>query len=117
MIVGVPKEIYPKERRVAIVPAVIPNLKKSGLEVVVEAGAGIAAGYPDAEYADKGAQLVTNRAELFQKADIVVQFLCYGANDKTGSADLPLIKKGQASSVSCARSEPQERFRRLPNEA
>jgi H+-translocating NAD(P) transhydrogenase subunit alpha len=96
MIVGVPKEIYPKERRVAIVPAVIPNLKKSGLEVVVEAGAGIAAGYPDAEYADKGAQLVTNRAELFQKADIVVQFLCNGANDKTGSADLPLMKKGQA---------------------
>jgi NAD(P) transhydrogenase subunit alpha len=96
MIVGVPKEIYPKERRVAIVPAVIPNLKKSGLEVVVEAGAGIAAGYPDAEYADKGAQLVTNRAELFQKADIVVQFLCYGANDKTGSADLPLMRKGQA---------------------
>jgi H+-translocating NAD(P) transhydrogenase subunit alpha len=96
MIVGVPKEIYPKERRVAIVPTVIPNLKKSGLEVVVEAGAGIAAGYPDAEYADKGAQLVTNRAELFQKADIVVQFLCYGANDKTGSADLPLMRKGQA---------------------
>jgi NAD(P) transhydrogenase subunit alpha len=92
----VPKEIYPKERRVAIVPTVIPNLKKSGLEVVVEVGAGIAAGYPDAEYADKGAQLVTNRAELFQKADIVVQFLCYGANDKTGSADLPLMRKGQA---------------------
>jgi NAD(P) transhydrogenase subunit alpha len=96
MIVGVPKEIYPKERRVAIVPAVIPNLKKSGLEVVVEAGAGIAAGYPDAEYADKGGQLVTNRVQLFEKADIVVQFLCYGANDKTGSADLPLMRKGQA---------------------
>src|SRR5580700_6503492 len=95
MIVGVPKEIYPKERRVAIVPTVIPNLKKSGLEVVVEVGAGIAAGYPDAEYADKGAQLVTNRVQLFEKADIVVQFLCYGANDKTGSADLPLMRKGQ----------------------
>ncbi len=95
MIVGVPKEIYPKERRVAIVPAVIPNLKKSGLEVMVEAGAGIAAGYPDAEYADKGAQLTRNRAELFQKAEIIVQFLCHGANDKTGSSDLPLMKRGQ----------------------
>jgi NAD(P) transhydrogenase subunit alpha len=95
MIVGVPKEIYPKERRVAIVPAVIPNLKKSGLEVMVEAGAGILAGYPDAEYADKGAQLIANRAELFQKAEIVVQFLCHGANDKTGSSDLPLMKRGQ----------------------
>ena len=44
MIVGVPKEMYPKERRVALVPAVIPNLKKAGLEVVIERGAGLAAG-------------------------------------------------------------------------
>jgi len=96
MIVGVPKEIYPKERRVALVPAVIPNLKKASLEVVVEVGAGIAAGYPDAEYVEKGAGLIGSRSELFQSADIIVQFLCHGANDKTGSADLPLLRKGQA---------------------
>src|SRR5271169_5805023 len=96
MIVGVPKEIYPDERRVALVPAVIPNLKKAGMEIVVEAGAGIAAGYPDAEYVEKGARLMESRAELFQTADIIVQFLCYGANDQTGSADLPLMRKGQA---------------------
>jgi NAD(P) transhydrogenase subunit alpha len=95
MIVGVPKEIYPKERRVALVPAVIPNLKKSGLDVVVETGAGISAGYPDSEYAEKGARLIGDRAELFRTADIIVQFLCYGANDVTGSADLPLLHKGQ----------------------
>ena len=95
MIVGVPKEIYPKERRVALVPAVIPNMKKTGLEIVVEAGAGMAAGYPDAEYAEKGARLIGSRAELFQTADIIVQFLCHGANDRTGSADLPLMRKGQ----------------------
>jgi proton-translocating NAD(P)+ transhydrogenase subunit alpha len=95
MIVGVPKEIYPKERRVALVPAVIPNLKKAGLDVVVEASAGIAAGYPDAEYVEKGARRIANRAELFQTADIIVQFLCHGANDKTGSDDLPLLRKGQ----------------------
>src|SRR5271169_1910794 len=95
MIVGVPKEIYPDERRVALVPAVIPNLKKAGMEIVVEAGAGIAAGYPDAEYAEKGARLIESRRELFEIADIIVQFLCYGANDKTGSADLALMSKGQ----------------------
>ena len=95
MIVGVPKEIYPKERRVALVPAVIPNLKKSGLEIVVEAGAGIAAGYPDADYEAKGARLIANRAEIFKTADTIVQFLVYGANDQTGSADLPLMRKGQ----------------------
>lgn len=95
MIVGVPKEIYPNERRVALVPTVIPNLKKSGLDIVIEAGAGIAAGYPDAEYAEKGARLIASRAEIFQTADIIVQFLVHGANDKTGSEDLPRMRKGQ----------------------
>ena len=57
MLVGVPREIFPGERRVALVPAVIPNLKKAGLEVVIEAGAGVEAGYPDAEYTAKVAPL------------------------------------------------------------
>lgn len=96
MIVGVPKEIYPTERRVALVPAVIANLKKAGLDVLIEAGAGTKAGYPDSEYTDKGAKLAQNRAEVFQAADIVVQFLCHGANDKNGAEDLPLMRKGQA---------------------
>jgi NAD/NADP transhydrogenase alpha subunit len=87
MIVGVPKEIYPKERRVALVPTVIPNLKKAGLEIVVETGSGIAAGYPDAEYVEKGARLMGGRAELFQTADIIVQFLCYAANEKRASGN------------------------------
>jgi H+-translocating NAD(P) transhydrogenase subunit alpha len=96
MIVGVPREIYPNERRVALVPAVIPNLKKAGLEVVVEAGAGTKAGYPDSEYAEKGAKLAATRAEVFQSADIIVQFLVHGANDKNGAEDLSLMRKGQA---------------------
>ncbi len=95
MIVGVPKEIYPKERRVALVPAVIPNLKKAGLDIVVEAGAGIGAGYPDSEYAEKGARVVASRAEIFQTADIIVQFLVHGANDKNGNLDLPMMRNGQ----------------------
>jgi H+-translocating NAD(P) transhydrogenase subunit alpha len=95
MIVGVPKEIYPNERRVALVPAALPNLKKAGLDVVIEAGAGTNAGYPDSEYTDKGAKLTATRAEVFQSADIIVQFLCHGANDKNGAEDLPLLKKGQ----------------------
>jgi H+-translocating NAD(P) transhydrogenase subunit alpha len=95
MIVGVPRESFPGERRVALVPAAIPNLLKAGLEVVVEAGAGIGAGYPDADYAAKGAKIVADRAEVFRVADIVVQVLCYGSNDKTGKADVPLFRNGQ----------------------
>jgi NAD(P) transhydrogenase subunit alpha len=95
MIVGVPCESYPGERRVALVPAVLSNLAKAGLQVLIEAGAGAAAGYPDAEYSEKGASVVANRAEVFSEADIVAQVLCHGSNDKTGKADLPLLKRGQ----------------------
>jgi NAD(P) transhydrogenase subunit alpha len=96
MIVGVPRESFPGERRVALVPAVVPNLVKAGLEVVLEAGAGAEAGYPDADYVSKGAKIVADRAEVFRSADIVVQVLCYGSNDQTGKADVPLYRRGQA---------------------
>ncbi|HEY6386786.1 MAG TPA: Re/Si-specific NAD(P)(+) transhydrogenase subunit alpha [Candidatus Acidoferrum sp.] len=95
MIVGVPRETFPGERRVAMVPAVIPSLTKAGLEVVVEAGAGKEAGYLDADYAAKGAKILPTRAEVFGAADIVVQVLCYGSNDKTGKADVPLYRPNQ----------------------
>jgi NAD(P) transhydrogenase subunit alpha len=95
VIVGVPKESYPGERRVALVPMVVPNLAKAGLEVVVEAGAGEGAGYPDAAYVEKGAKIVPDRAAVFSASDIVVQVLCYGSNDVTGQADLPLMRPGQ----------------------
>ena len=95
MIVGLPRESFPGEERVALVPVVIPTLAKAGLEVVVEAGAGVQAGYPDAEYAAKGAKLLPTRAEVFRAADIIVQVLCYGSNDTTGKADLPLFHRDQ----------------------
>jgi NAD(P) transhydrogenase subunit alpha len=95
MIVGVPRETYPGERRVALVPAVLPNLAKAGMQVLLEAGAGAAAGYPDSDYADKGAKIAGSREEVFRTAEIITQVLCDGANDNTGSADLPLLRKGQ----------------------
>ena len=95
MIVGVPRESYPGERRVALVPLVIPSLTKAGLEVVIEAGAGEQSGYPDTAYAEKGAKIVPGRAAVFSTADIVIQVLCYGSNDATGQADLPLFRRGQ----------------------
>ncbi len=95
MIVGVPRESFPGERRVALVPAVVPTLAKAGLDVVIEAGAGAEAGYVDAEYAGKGAKILPTRAEVFQTADIVAQVLCYGSNDQTGRADIPLLRPKQ----------------------
>jgi H+-translocating NAD(P) transhydrogenase subunit alpha len=95
MIVGVPKEIFPGERRVALVPSVLPTLAKAGLSIVMEAGAGTSAGYPDAEYEAKGAKLLPEREQVFQQADIIAQVLCYGSNDQTGKADLPLLRQDQ----------------------
>jgi len=93
--VGVPIETYPGERRVAMVPSVVPLLLKAGCEVLVQQGAGIPAGYEDAAYVSRGAKLAASRDEVFAAADVIIQVLCHGANDKTGAADLPLIRRGQ----------------------
>jgi NAD(P) transhydrogenase subunit alpha len=95
MIVGVPRESYPGERRVALVPAVIASLRKAGLDVVVETGAGVAAGYRDEDFVSKGATIVPARADVFGTAGVVTQVLAIGANDRTGEADLPLLRPGQ----------------------
>ena len=95
MIIGIPKESYPGERRVALVPAVLPTLTKAGFEVQVQAGAGIEAGYTDAQFTDKGAKIVPDRASVFGAADIILQVLCYGSNDITGKQDVPLFRRGQ----------------------
>jgi NAD(P) transhydrogenase subunit alpha len=95
VIVGVVKESFPGERRVALVPTVVPALTKGGIEVMIQAGAGWEAGYPDAAYMEKGAKIAPDRGSVFRAADAVVQVLCYGANDKTGKADLALLRRGQ----------------------
>ncbi len=96
MIIGVPKESFPGERRVALVPTALPQLKKAGVEVLVEAGAGEAAFCPDAAYVARGAQIAPSRAEVFKSADVLFQVLGHGANDRTGRADLELLRPGQA---------------------
>lgn len=96
MIIGVPKEIFPGERRVALVPMVIPNLKKAGLDVIIQASAGLESGYRDSDYTDKGATIVPDRARVFQQANVILQVLAYGSNDRNGEQDIPLFRRGQA---------------------
>lgn len=96
MIVGVPTETFTGEQRVALTPHVIPNLiKRSGIEVRVQCGAGEAAGFRDAEYRDKGAEIVASRQDLFTAADVVVQVRGFGTNRDNGAADAKLIRPGQ----------------------
>src|SRR5437660_249546 len=70
MIVSIPKETFPGEQRVALVPELVPKLTKAGLEVIVQCGAGESAGFFDAEYEGKGARL---EEEVFGKADILLK--------------------------------------------
>lgn len=73
MIIGVPKEIKIQEYRVALLPSAAYQMVKRGHQVVVERGAGAGAGYPDADYEQAGARLVTTHAEAFEAADLVVK--------------------------------------------
>jgi NAD(P) transhydrogenase subunit alpha len=91
--IGVPKETFPGERRVAIVPAVIAALGKLGLEVVVEAGAGEPAGFPDAMYEQQRAR-IGSRADALA-ADIVAMVRTPGANPDAGAADVAAFRSGQ----------------------
>ena len=94
MLVGVPKETFPGEHRVAMVPALVPALKKTGMEVVLERGAGVVAGYPDEEYEKQGAR-VADRREVFA-ADVIAHVRCLGANLQAGRGDLELVRRNQA---------------------
>ena len=95
MIVGALRETFPGERRVAIAPRHCEVLRKSQFEVIVEHSAGAEAGFLDEQYVSRGAHLVT-RAELFQRADIIAQVRCLGANPEAGRADLSELRPGQA---------------------
>ena len=95
MIVGVPRETFPGERRVATIPAVVPALTKGGLEVLLEPGAGVSAGFLDAAYTDKGARIAGSRAQVFADADVILQVRALGANLVAGRPDLDLFTPGQ----------------------
>ena len=93
MEVAVLKETYPGEQRVALIPASIPKLEKSGFRVFVETGAGDAAGFADQLYVDAGAQVV-DRSEL-ANADVFLQVRSLGANTVEGRSDLDLLSQGK----------------------
>jgi alanine dehydrogenase len=73
MIIGLPKEIKKQEHRVALLPSAAYQLIKRGHPVVVQRGAGVDAGYPDADYAHAGAQLVKEAKRIFAEADLIIK--------------------------------------------
>ena len=94
LVVGVVKETMLGERRVALTPRVAEGLSKAGVQILVERGAGEAAGYPDADFAARGARLESRDAVLEQAA-VVAQIRTLGANPEAGLADLERYRRGQ----------------------
>jgi H+-translocating NAD(P) transhydrogenase subunit alpha len=95
MIVGILRETYSGEHRVALVPSVLASLKKGGIDVTVEPKAGEQAGYPDSVYAEKGAKIAVSRAQVLEEADCIIQVRLLGANLIEGRTDLSGFRKGQ----------------------
>jgi NAD(P) transhydrogenase subunit alpha len=88
-------ESAPGERRVAMVPGALGVLNKTGVEWLMEAGAGVAAGFPDSDYAAKGVRIAAGRAEVFAAAAVILQVRGPGANPENAAADLALYRRGQ----------------------
>ena len=95
MIIGIPKEIKSGEQRVAMIPANVESLAGRGLRVLLQAGAGAAAGYPDADYLAAGASVTEDRAEIFAQADIILQVQSFGSNNENSEEDLARLRSGQ----------------------
>ncbi len=94
VMVGVPRETFPGERRVALTPRACESFKKAGFEVVIESSAGLEAGFTDDDYAKRGVA-VSSRTDVFQKAQVIAQARTLGANPAQGQSDVSLLKPGQ----------------------
>ncbi len=102
MKIGVPKESYPGERRVATTPEVVKRLKKLGYSIAVESGAGTEAGFLDDAYDKAGADVVGDTGGLYDAADIV--FKVRAPEDE----EIKLLREGQTliSFIWPAQNEP-----------
>jgi NAD(P) transhydrogenase subunit alpha len=93
MKVGIPRETYAGERRVAATPMTVSRMRKLGLEVVVQAGAGEAADYSDAAYMETGAEIAPDAAALWGQADIVLKVRA-PSMPPDGPSEADLLKEG-----------------------
>jgi alanine dehydrogenase len=89
MRIGVPKEIKEQEYRVALLPSAAYQLIKRGHQVLIETGAGVGAGYADADYGRAGALLVDEHEAVFHKADIIIKV------KEPQPSEYPLLRPGQ----------------------
>lgn len=88
MLIGIPKEIFPDENRVSLIPQNIKNLVKLGAEILFESGSGVSAGFSDKEYEEAGANITNDREDLLSTSDIILRLR------KPPILELEKLKKG-----------------------
>src|SRR5258705_13570867 len=93
MRIGVPRDTAPGERRVALVPESCKKLIQSGYEIIVESGAGDAAGIPDAAYREVGVDLQADPAALVGSADLVLKVAAPGTT-QSGRDEVRWMRPG-----------------------
>jgi len=94
MLIGVPREIASGERRVALVPEVVPQLTRAGHRVMIERDAGLRAGLPDDAYRTAGCDVVDGPSDIYAGADMILKVQRPGREESSGQAELDLMKSG-----------------------
>lgn len=95
MKIGIPKELFTDEKRVALIPAVMGKLLSAGFTIAVEKGAGSPAGFSDADYESRGAAVVSSRSALFEKSDLIIMVHALNDEGEINEEDLNLLHDGQ----------------------
>jgi len=95
MKIGIPKEVYAGEKRVATTPDIAERLKKLGFDVIVETGAGIAANFSDDEFREAGAEIIADAKTLWATADIVLKVKAPEKHPELGVDEVDLMHEGQ----------------------
>ena len=96
MHIGVPREIVPGEKRVALVPEVVAKLIKDGHAVSVETGAGDQAGFSDSGYAGAGATMVADATALFASSNLILKLRAPIFNEAFGTHEVDLLAPGSS---------------------
>ncbi len=94
MMIGIPKEILPEERRVAALPETVRKFVEMGFEVIVETQAGRGVFRADDEYVAAGARIAPDAVSLYQQADIVLKVKQPYFNEAAGRHEAELLREG-----------------------
>lgn len=93
MLIGIPKESFPGEQRVALTPETAAHIQKLGYDIALESGAGAAANFSDESYKDAGVSIVSDAKSLWSDADVLMKVRAPGEHPQLGS-EVNLLKKG-----------------------